>query len=760
MLALPAHRQQAGALFRERDMPHSRIILASLSSCTLALGMVSAAMAQNAAPAAVNVVSDPDARAAAMVAQMTQAEKIQLVFAYFSSDMAGKNFKRPAGGQPQAAGIVPGIERLSIPYQSQTDAGVGVASQPGPQVRYRSALPSGLATTATWNRDVAFAGGAMIGNEARLSGFNVQLAGGTNLMREPRNGRNFEYGGEDPLLAGTMVGKQIAGIQSQHVVSTMKHYAMNDQETSRNHIDVKIGEAAARQSDLLAFEFALKVGNPGSVMCSYNRVNGAYACENDWLLNRVLKQDFGFKGYVMSDWGGTHSTVAAANGGLDQQSGWPFDKSAYFNDALGEAVNNGHVSPARLDDMAQRVLRSMAANGLFEVPLEATPEKIDYAAHAAVTRADEEEGIVLLKNSGILPLAAGAKTIAIIGGHADVGVMSGGGSAQVYPVGGNAVPDEKNPGFPRPIVYDPSSPMKALQALTHAKITYIDGADPAAAARLAAHSDIALVFATQWTAESRDVPDLNLPGEQNALIEAVAKANRRTAVVLETGGPVLMPWLPRVGAVVEAWYPGTAGGEAIARVLTGAVNPSGHLPVSFPASVSQLPRAVVDGDVTGKTEHPHTDYDIEGAAVGYKWYQAKGMKPLFPFGFGLSYTNFAVSGLSAQPLGKGVAVDLTLANTGAKPGKAVAQVYIACPGAGWESLRRLGAFDKLALAPGEKRKVHLTIDPLLLGTWDPAARGWTIKGGACQVQVGASAEMMLASATVNVPAATLDAHGE
>jgi beta-glucosidase len=302
--------------------------------------------------------------------------------------------------------------------------------------------------------------------------------------------------------------------------------------------------------------------------------------------------------------------------------------------------------------------------------------------------------------------------------------------------------------------------MKALSALTHAKITFIDGKDKVAAARLAAHSDIAIVFATQWTAESKDAADLNLPGDQNGLIDTVAKANRKTVVVLETGGPVVMPWLPRVGAVVEAWYPGTAGGEAIARVLTGAVNPSGHLPASFPASIGQLPRAVIDGDVADKAEHPHTDYDIEGAAIGYKWYQAKGFKPLFTFGHGLSYTSFATSALSAKPEGKGVAVHLTIANTGKLAGKAVAQIYIACPGAGWEAPKRLGAFDKIALAPGKKRDVSLTIDPLLLGTWDVAARGWVLRGGACRVEAGASADEVLASVPVTLPAATLNAHGE
>jgi beta-glucosidase len=242
---------------------------------------------------------------------MTLDEKLQLTFGYFSTTADWqktpiKNWQMPKDGLPDPAGFVPGVPRLGIPGQWQTDAGIGVASQRTQTPRLRTALPSGIATAATWNPDLAQAGGAMIGNEAFLSGFNVQLAGGMNLMREPRGGRNFEYSGEDPLLAGIMTGRQIKGIQSQNVVSTMKHFAFNAQETNRFTIDHRIGEQAARQSDLLAFEIALEVGDPGSVMCSYNRVNGFYGCENDWLLNRTLKTDWGYKGYVMSDWGATH----------------------------------------------------------------------------------------------------------------------------------------------------------------------------------------------------------------------------------------------------------------------------------------------------------------------------------------------------------------------------------------------------------------------------------------------------------------------
>jgi beta-glucosidase len=250
----------------------------------------------------------------------------------------------------------------------------------------------------------------MIGSEARATGFNVQLAGGVNLMREPRNGRNFEYGGEDPLLAGVMVGEQIRGIQSNHIISTVKHYAFNDQETNRNHIDVKIDDKAGRMSDLLALQFAIERGQPGSVMCAYNRVNGDYACENDYLLNEVLKQDWKYPGYVMSDWGATHSTIPAALRGLDQQSGFPFDKSDYFNGALKEAVVNRHVPEARLNDMVKRITRAMFANGVVEHPVTAPKSAdagIDFAAHGKITQADAEEAIVLLKNhNDLLPLAA------------------------------------------------------------------------------------------------------------------------------------------------------------------------------------------------------------------------------------------------------------------------------------------------------------------------------------------------------------------
>jgi beta-glucosidase len=730
--------------------------------------LATAACAQApAAPAArpwLDPKLDADTRADLAVKAMTQDEKLTVIFGFFGADM-GDKYKRVPKALPGSAGYVPGIARLGIPAQFQTDAGVGVATQGGePNKRERTALPSGMATTATWNTQLAQAGGAMIGAEARASGFNVMLAGGVNLVREPRNGRNFEYGGEDPWLAGKMVGAQIKGIQSNAIVSTIKHYALNGQETGRFVLDARIGEADARTSDLLAFQFAMEDSDPHSVMCAYNRVNGDYACENDFLLNKVLKQDWGYKNYVMSDWGAAHSSAKAVNAGLDQESaGDAFDTQPFFKGPLKDALAKGEVSQARLDDMARRVLRGLFASGVVEKPVKIAP--IDYAAHAKVTRADAEEGVVLLKNDkGLLPLlsekgVASARKIVVIGGHADVGVLSGGGSSQVYPIGGRAVQGEGPASWPGPMIYFPSSPLKALKArLPGADIQFADGKDKAAAAKLAAGADVVLVFATQWNGESFDSP-LTLENDQDALIDAVAAANAKTVVVLETGGPVLMPWLSKVGGVVEAWYPGSEGGEAIARVLTGEVDASGRLPVTFPAALDQLPRPVLDGDPKKPDDLFAVDYTIEGAAVGYKWFDKKGHQPLFAFGHGLSYTTFAYDNLKAETKGGALSVSFDVRNTGKRAGKAVPQVYVSPKDAkaigGWEAPQRLAGFSKVELAPGATTRVTLSVDPRLLATWDDKAHGWSVAAGSYTVALGASSRDTAAKADVTVAARSL-----
>ncbi|HEX8403961.1 MAG TPA: glycoside hydrolase family 3 C-terminal domain-containing protein [Duganella sp.] len=701
-----------------------------------------------------------DKRARLALDAMTQQEKLGWVLGHFGSDFANKTKKHPAA-LPFSAGYIPGVPRLGLPALFETDAGLGVATQASKTPRERTSLPSGLATASTWNRDLAYQGGAMIGREARASGFNVMLAGGVNLLREPRNGRNFEYAGEDPLLAATMVAQQVKGIQSNNLIATMKHFAVNDQETGRFVLDARIDDASNRMSDLLAFQLLLEQANPASVMCAYNRLNGVYGCENDYLLNQVLKKDWGFKGYVMSDWGAVHSTVAAANNGLDQQSGWEFDKSAYFGGALEEAVENGHVPQARLDDMVFRILYAMFDKGVVDNPVK-EGGAIDFDAHKLVSQADAEEGIVLLKNANsVLPLKAGARKIVVIGAHSDVGVLAGGGSSLVYPIGGNAVPGIEPTIWPGPVMYHPSSPLKAIKARAGAaKVVYNDGKDPASAAKEAADADVVIVFAQQWVGEALDAVSLALPDNQDALIGAVAKANPKTVVVLETSGPVLMPWVDQSAAVVQAWYAGTGGGEAIARVLFGEVNPSGHLPTTFPVSESQLPRPKLDGDPKNEKARFTVNYH-EGAAVGYKWYDLKGLKPLFPFGHGLSYTQFSYSGLAASQKGGKLQLTFKVTNTGAVKGKDVPQVYVAPVGAKWEAPKRLAGWDKVDLAPGESKDVSVTVDPRLLSMYDSRSKTWRIAQGGYKVLLAHDAgDTKAASITVQLPKQTLDIAGK
>jgi beta-glucosidase len=695
----------------------------------------------------------PDERAQAALAAMTLDEKLRLIFGYSDQamtdlakvpdDIVAPELKsyvvtRQVKG---SAGFVPGIPRLGIPDQTQTDASIGVRNSFLPS----TALPSSLATAASFDPAVVYAGGAMIGAEARATGHNTMLSGGVNLAREPRNGRNFEYVGEDPLLAGTMAGALINGIQSNRIISTIKHYAVNDQETLRTSLDVTISAAAMRQSDLLAFELAIEKSSPGSVMCSYNLINGRWGCENDYLLNTVLKGDWGYKGFVMSDWGAVHSTVGAANGGLDQFTGFCCvgDKPWFAPPAMKAALQSGAIPQARLDDMVTRILWALFAKGPVDDPVKVAP--IDYAAHALVSQKAAEESLVLLKNDGnLLPLRR-VKSIAVIGGSADKGVLAGAGSSDVTPVGGAVMIGTHT--------YLPSPPLDALRReLPKAKIAFDPGSDPASAAALAARSDVAIVFVTRHNSEGSEA-SLTMVDNQDALVAAVAKANPKTIVVAETGGAIYMPWVNDVPAILEAFYPGIRGGPAIARILTGKVNPSGHLPISFPASADQLARPAIAGLGEPDGTPAEVLYD-EGAAIGYKWYDVKGYKPLFWFGHGLSYTSFALSDLTAQPDGKAIKVSFAIRNTGKRLGKGVAQIYVAPADwrkAGWEAPKRLGGFAKAELKPGQTRRIAVTVDPRLLATYEAANNNWHIKAGDYRLLLGDSADAQMQSATLTLP---------
>ncbi|WP_447785658.1 beta-glucosidase [Stenotrophomonas bentonitica] len=682
-----------------------------------------------------------DARARLLVARMTVDEKFQMLHSYFGLGKDGGPLPEGAVG---SAGFVPGVPRLGIPSQQSADAGVGVTNPGGIRKGdHATAMPSGPSTASSWNPQIAFTGGATMGREAWQQRFNILLAGSVNLQRDPRNGRNFEYAGEDPVLAGRLVGESIRGVQSQHVISTMKHFALNDMETSRNFHSAEIGEQAMRESDLLAFEIALDEGKPGSVMCSYNRINGTYGCEHDYLMNQVLKQEWKFPGFVMSDWGGVHSGSKAALAGLDQQSaGEVFDKAVYFDAPLRLAVAGGTVPQARLDDMVARILRTMFAHGNFDLPPQHVP--IDDEAGFAAAQRTVEEGSVLLRNAGdVLPLGKEVQRIVIIGGHADKGVIGGGGSSMVgwTARGTNAVPGVLPTTWPGPVIFHPSSPLEALRAeRPDATIEYVDGRDVATAARAAAAADVAIVFATQWSAESVDLPHMKLPDNQDTLIAGVAKANPKTVVVLETNGPVELPWLQQVPAILQAWYPGIRGGEAIAALLTGKVNPSGRLPVTWPVDASQLPRPHVNGLGFNPKQKPDDtiDYNIEGANVGYKWFAAKGLTPQFAFGHGLSYTQFQYYNLTYTAMGQRLVATVDVRNTGKVAGADVAQLYLKMPEGSTTPIRLIG-FQKVTLQPGESRRIRIEAEPKAMASFDTRDKQWKIAEGRYELQLSRSA---------------------
>ncbi|MET3827148.1 beta-glucosidase [Sphingomonas sp. PvP055] len=701
--------------------------------------------------------SDPDTRAAAIERQMTPAEHVILTNGIMALPFGPITIPQ---GVVLGAGYVSGIPRLNVPALSETDASLGVAYVGGIRKDGATALPSGLAMGATWDPALMAHGGETIANEAHAKGFNVLLAGGINLVRDPRGGRNFEYLGEDPLHSGLLGGAAIAGIQSRHVISTVKHFAINAVETGRQFHDAVIGDAALRMSDLLAFQIAIERGNPGSVMCAYNRVNGQSACGNDALLNGVLKRDWGYKGFVMSDWGAVHGLDFALNG-LDQQSGSQLDDKLYFAEDLRAAAARDPRYATRLADMNRRILRTMFAVGVDTNPPVKTA--IDFAAGARVAQDVAEQGIVLLRNRGdALPLSAKASRIAVIGGYADSGVLSGGGSSQTQGPGGPAVAIPTIGGPFAALLaqsYHASSPLAAIKAhAPKADVVFRNGRYIADAVQAARQADVAIVFATQWMTEGLDAPDLSLPEGQDALIAAVAAANPNTIVVLETGSQVAMPWLDQTAAVIEAWYPGARGGEAIANILFGDVNPSGRLPVTFPASVAQLPRPALPGtgtvepDFMGKGKPGQTltiNYDIEGADVGYRWFARTGAKPLFPFGFGLSYTQFehgplVVTG-GAHPTAK-----VTITNTGKRAGADVGQVYLVGTPKG--DVRRLVGFAKLDLEPGERRTVEVPIDARLLSEW--RAGKWHRDAGTYRFALGSSATTLGSETRQTLPAAT------
>jgi len=727
-------------------------------ACLLALGITVTSIAfpsqasaqtragENAQPW-MNATLSPDDRAALVLKQMTLDEKISLLH--------GTGMKELSPMSPLAvhsnggAGYVVGVPRLGIPDIQMSDAAYGIRNS-GENGRYSTALPSNLAGAASWDLDAAYEYGALIGRELRAQGYNMSIGGGVNLTREPRNGRTFEYLGEDPILAGEMVGHIMEGLQAQHVIGDIKHYAVNDQESGRNAVNVNIDKRSMMETDLLAFKIGLRESNAAAVMCSYNRVNGDYACENKYLLTDVLKKDWNFKGFVLSDWQGTHSTVKASAAGLDHEEPGEY----FYGDAMKKAVQSGHVPMAELDEHVRRILRSVFACGVVDDP----PKKsvVDVMSGFETAQRIEEQSIVLLKNDpAVLPLdASKLHTLAVIGAHSDVGMISGGGSAQVDPPGGNAImPPGKGATTWQAHIWFPTSPLKAIRAKAPGvKVQYDPGSDVSSAAALAKTSDVAIVFAYQWESEGMDLDSLSLPEHQDDLIAKVAAANPRTVVVLETGGAVTMPWADQVSGILEAWYAGSSGANAVASVLFGDVNPGAKLPLTFPKSDADLPRTTVvkppeasttkDGDpdawkkIAAGLPAFQITYD-EGLKVGYKWYDAEHKQVLFPFGYGLSYTTYAYSNLKVTP-GEKVRVNFTLTNIGNRAGAEIAEIYAALPANAGEPPKRLVGWSKVKLNPGETKEVMVEIDPEYLSIFDVDQNKWQLIPGDYEFFAGGS----------------------
>lgn len=720
----------------------SRRKLTRLSTALLALGFAHGALAQD----------QIEAKAWVWLKQMTLDEKIQMVHGVGMG-------KSPVGG----ASYIPGIPRLGIPALASADSSGGVGGLNVPD-RPTTQFPAPLALAASWDPELAEAYGAQIATELRALGFGEGLGGGVNLAREPRNGRTFEYLGEDPLLAGKMLAARTRGTQSRQVIATIKHFAANDQETRRTSSNSVIDERTLRELTLLPFEIAVREGKPGNVMCAYNLVNGEKACQNRHLLTDILKGEWGFDGTAQSDWiFAVTDTVAAANAGLDEEEPGSdndevqsFGVNSHFNQRLKAAVESGAVPLSRLDDMVVRKLRILLRHGIVANP--PRPDGVlDSAAGHALARKVAEQSMVLLKNDkATLPLdPKRIRSIAVIGGHADAGVLSGGGSggAGVIMTGSswpdNAVPClDKALGLAEPMfsacaTWFKSSPLAALRARAPGlKISYLDGLDAKAAADAAAAADVTLVFASQWVSEGMDLKSLALPNpatdranqayDQEALIRAVAARARRTVVVLENGTAVAMPWLDQVSAVLAAWYPGMEGGPALARVLFGDVNPSGRLPLSFPKSDADLPQKTISAEQTDVVYS-------ERLKIGYRWYDAQNIAPQFPFGHGLSYTRFSYSGLHRRIAADGsVKLSFALKNTGKRRGAEVIQVYASLPESAGEPPQRLVAWKKVELGAGQSTRVEISIPRERLAIWNTQKHGWEVVAGSYRLRIARS----------------------
>ncbi len=680
-------------------------------------------------------------------------------------------------------GITPGthtgasmaIPRLGIRSVNYTDGPVG----PRPSVGNATAMPAPMALAATFDRRDAYAYGREVATEAKHKGDDVVFGPTVNLMRTPEGGRTYEAYGEDPFVVSTTAVGWIDGAQSTGVMADVKHFAANNQEGqsgappivagdgSRVLVDAHVAPRVLHEVYFPAFEAAVKMAHVATVMCSYNRLNGSYACSNSYLLQRTLEREWGFKGYVLSDYGAAHSTVGNLNHGLDFEPSFAVTVpalSSYYAPEIRAALAAHLVSMTTIDAHVFRILRTWFAYGVFDRrPYAANEKLINQNADAQIAGRVERHAAVLLKNQHqLLPLHKNSlRSIAVVGQYADR-FITGGGSGDVHPY----------------------STVTALGGIrhalrgTHTTIRYAEGSDISAAVAAAKASRYAVVVVGDVESEGQDKSCIGLncasdltegtlptgtypcsipdcppnAGNEAALIRAVAAANPRTVVILETGAPVLTDWRASVPALLEAWYPGERGGSAIAKLLFGQADPAGRLPVTFPDSPSQLPTAGSSAKYPGLGVE---EYYTEGLDVGYRWYLAHHFKPAFPFGYGLSYTRFRFSGLrvrtSRSASGTVATVSVRVTNIGRRSGRAVPEVYLALPSSRSvpEPPLQLRGFAGVALRPGRSARVSLPLNARSFAYYNATTNRWEVRPNGCfGIRVGPSVSSLPLRATL------------
>jgi beta-glucosidase len=724
----------------------SAILLAALGSARLS--------AQPAAPSDApyrNPAIPVERRVSDLLSRMTLEEKATM--------LAGSGWMEAAP-----------IERLGIPAIKMADGPMGVRSWAGSSAITSAAngpsakvlttsFPSGVTMAATWDTELVQREGQAIAQEVKALGRDMILGPTVNINRVPLWGRNFEGYGEDPYLSARLSVAYIKGVQGEGVIPSVKHFAANNEEFERHRIDAHIDERALHEIYLPAFKAAVEEANVWTVMSAYNKVNGVHCAESTALLTDVLKKEFGFKGFVVSDWGSTYSTAPTVNAGMDLEMpggarmkewiSFPSTQAAgngagwLTADKVLAEVKAGHITEATLDDNVSRILRVIFESGLFDHPHPGGSE-VDTPDQRAVALKGATEGIVLLKNAGsLLPLdATKIHSIAVIGPNAAVARTGGGGSSLVRPKYAIAPRDgiKERAGDAMHVSYEMGVGMQGEDSA-------LDTPDARAkmlqaAADAAAKADVAVVVVGRYAkleGEGFDVKTMDLPAGQDELIEAVEKANPRTIVVLNTGDPVTMTkWIDKTPALLDMWYGGQEGGHALAAILFGDANPSGELPVSLPKRFEDSPAY---GHYPG--ENLKVDY-AEGIYVGYRYFDTKNVEPLFPFGFGLSYTTFEYSNLKMNKIefaGKNPIWHFTVSvrNSGTRAGAEVAQLYVHD---GHSKIDRpeheLKGFQRVELQPGETKTVEFTLDRAALSYWSPDKKEWVADPGTFEIQVGSS----------------------